>query len=65
MKALASFDAGDYTQSLAQFAKIADSSRILFNVGLIHANMGQHQTAIVYYDQAQRLDQYFALSFFQ
>lgn len=65
VKALEAFDARDHNEALSLFAKIADSSRILFNVGLIHANIGDHASAVAYYQQAQQLDQYFAISFFQ
>jgi len=65
VKALGCFDTQDYLQALTHFADIADSSRILFNVGLIHSTMGDHETAITYYRQAQALDPYFAISFFQ
>jgi hypothetical protein len=30
---------------------IADSSKILFNIGLIHATLGSHETAVDYFHQ--------------
>lgn len=65
VKGLESFDAQDYAQALTHFEAIADSSKILFNMALINATMGNHKIAIAYYDQAHTLDQYLAVSFFQ
>jgi tetratricopeptide (TPR) repeat protein len=44
---------------------IADSSKVLFNLGLIHATLANHRMAVAYYEQAHLLDQYLAVSFFQ
>lgn len=50
---------------ISHFEVIADSSRVLFDMGLIHATLGSHKTAVAYYEQAHLLDQYLAVSFFQ
>jgi hypothetical protein len=31
---------------LNEFEKIADTSKILFNVGVIHATLGEHEKAV-------------------
>ena len=63
--ALEAYDAGDMSLALDNFQIIADSSKVLFNIGLIHATQGQHEAAVAYYAQAHLLDQYMAVSFFQ
>lgn len=65
VKALEAFEKKDYSEAILHFSKIADSSRIMFNVGMVHAAMGDHNAAIAAYRQAQALDPYFAVSFFQ
>lgn len=65
VKALEAFEKKEYREALHQFSKIADSSRIMFNVGVVHATMGDHKAAIAAYRQAQALDPYFAVSYFQ
>lgn len=38
---------------------------MLFNIGLVHATLGNHEVAVDCYKQANLLDQYLAVSFFQ
>lgn len=45
--------------------EISDSSKILFNLGLIHATIGSHATAVEHFEQAVALDQYLAVAYFQ
>ncbi|GJN92270.1 hypothetical protein Rhopal_005300-T1 [Rhodotorula paludigena] len=63
--ALQAFDAQDYGTALARFKDIADTSKILFNVALIHATVGQHDQAVAAFDRAIALDSYFAVAYFQ
>lgn len=65
VKALDAYDAKDLTAALAHFEQIADSSKVLFNIGLIHATLNNHRMAVAFYEQAHLLDQYLAVSFFQ
>lgn len=44
---------------------IADTSKILFNIALIHATVGQHDQAVAAFDRAIALDSYFAVAYFQ
>ncbi|KAJ6264618.1 hypothetical protein Dda_0767 [Drechslerella dactyloides] len=55
----------DYATALAHFEAIGDNSKVLFNIGLIHATVGDHDKAIEAYHQAIKLDQYFAVAYFQ
>lgn len=48
-----------------RFEEIADTSRVLFNIGLILATVGRHEEAVQHFTRACQLDTYFALSFFQ
>jgi len=64
-EAVISFDEQDYDKALALFETIADSAKIHFNIGMIYATLGEHQTACQSYTQAIQLDQYFSVSYFQ
>ncbi|KAK6349936.1 hypothetical protein TWF696_006194 [Orbilia brochopaga] len=55
----------DYPAALAHFESIGDNSKVLFNIGLIHATVGDHDKAIEAYHRAINLDQYFAVAYFQ
>jgi tetratricopeptide (TPR) repeat protein len=63
--ALAAYDNHEFDNSLKCFETIADTSKILFNCGVIHATLGQHQEAIQNYQRAVQLDQYLAIAYFQ
>ncbi|ORY75060.1 hypothetical protein BCR35DRAFT_343551 [Leucosporidium creatinivorum] len=63
--ALDAFDVQDFNLSVSLFQEISDSSKILFNLGLIHATIGSHAEAVEYFDQAVSLDQYLAVAYFQ
>ncbi|BGO96570.1 hypothetical protein NBRC10513v2_000508 [Rhodotorula toruloides] len=63
--ALKAFDKQDYPGALQQFETIADTSKILFNMGVIHATLGEHDRALARFDQALSLDPFFAVALFQ
>ncbi|KAM7192785.1 putative nadph oxidase [Naviculisporaceae sp. PSN 640] len=63
--ALAQYDNNEFEAALAEFDKIADTSKILFNMGVIHATLGEHEKAVECYQRAVRLDQYLAVAYFQ
>lgn len=46
MTALAYYDNNDFDESLGAFDSIADTSKILFNCGVIHATLGNHAQAV-------------------
>lgn len=64
-KALEAYDAQEFEKALEQFETIADSSKILFNIALIHATLGNHDIAVENYNASNALDQYLAVSYFQ
>jgi len=64
-KSLEAYDAQDFDKALELFETIADSSKILFNIGLIHATLGNHEIAVENYNASNALDQYLAVSYFQ
>ncbi|OCH92030.1 hypothetical protein OBBRIDRAFT_727608 [Obba rivulosa] len=64
-QALSAYDAQDFDRSLSLFSQIADSSKILFNIGIIYATLGEHEAAIDQFDAAVQLDQYLAVAYFQ
>ncbi|GEM06286.1 neutrophil cytosolic factor 2 [Rhodotorula toruloides] len=63
--ALKAFDKQDYPGALQQFEAIADTSKILFNMGVIHATLGEHEGALARFDHALSLDPFFAVALFQ
>lgn len=46
MQALSNYDNNEYEESLRVFDGIADTSKILFNCGVIHATIGEHERAV-------------------
>jgi len=63
--ALKAYDEEDFEKSLETFSLIADSSKILTNMGLIYATLGEHEAAVEQFIAATRLDQYLAVAYFQ
>ncbi|KAF5130457.1 Neutrophil cytosol factor 2 [Metarhizium anisopliae] len=63
--ALARYDNNEFDDALGEFDRIADTSKILFNMGVIHATLGEHEKAVECYQRAIRLDQYLAVAYFQ
>ncbi|KAH9006595.1 hypothetical protein EDB86DRAFT_2875032 [Lactarius hatsudake] len=63
--ALKAYDEEDFEKSLETFSLIADSSKILTNMGLIYATLGEHEAAVEQFVAATRLDNYLAVAYFQ
>ncbi|KAF2473237.1 uncharacterized protein BDR25DRAFT_302199 [Lindgomyces ingoldianus] len=63
--ALAHYDSNEFDEALKSFDGISDTSKILFNCGVIHATLGEHEKAVDCYQRAVRLDQYLAVAYFQ
>lgn len=63
--ALDAYEKEDFERSLELFTTIADSSKILTNIGLIYATLGEHEAAIENFNAATSLDQYLAVAYFQ
>ncbi|KAF8839437.1 hypothetical protein BDN67DRAFT_905562 [Paxillus ammoniavirescens] len=63
--ALKSYDEQDFERALQQFSQIADSSKILTNMGLIYATIGEHEAAVEHFNAATNLDSYLAIAYFQ
>jgi tetratricopeptide (TPR) repeat protein len=63
--ALKAYDDQDFEQALDLFSRIGDSSKILTNMGLIHATLGEHEQAVERFIEATNLDQYLAVAYFQ
>ncbi|KAF2843310.1 hypothetical protein M501DRAFT_985431 [Patellaria atrata CBS 101060] len=63
--ALAHYDNNEFDEALKSFDAISDTSKILFNCGVIHATLGEHEKAVDCYQRAVRLDQFLAVAYFQ
>lgn len=63
--ALKAYDEEDFQTSLELFTLISDSSKILTNMGLIYATIGEHETAVEQFHSATEADQYLAIAYFQ
>ncbi|EIN06661.1 hypothetical protein PUNSTDRAFT_72366 [Punctularia strigosozonata HHB-11173 SS5] len=63
--ALKAYDEEDFEKALDLFSRIADSSKILTNMGLIYATLGEHEAAVEQFQGAVSLDQYLAVAYFQ
>ncbi|KAI0127818.1 tetratricopeptide [Xylariales sp. AK1849] len=63
--ALGRYDNNEFDEALTDFENIADTSKILFNMGVIHATLGEHEKAVECYQRAIKLDQYLAVAYFQ
>lgn len=63
--ALEHYDKQDYETALKSFEDIAETSKILFNCGVIHATLGEHDKAVECYQKAVGLDKYLAVAYFQ
>ena len=61
--ALKAYDEEDFEKALDQFSKIADSSKILTNMGLIYATLGEHEAAVEQFIAATGLDKYLAVAY--
>ncbi|KAJ6108458.1 hypothetical protein N7523_009781 [Penicillium sp. IBT 18751x] len=63
--ALDAYDNQEFEEALRQFDQIADTSKILFNCGVIYATLGEHDKAVECYQRAVGLDRYLAIAYFQ
>jgi hypothetical protein len=52
--ALAQYDNNEYEGALKAFDGISDTSKILFNCGVIHATIGEHDKAVCKRPSLQR-----------
>ncbi|KAL8861502.1 MAG: hypothetical protein Q9178_002026 [Gyalolechia marmorata] len=65
VSALGHYDNNEFEEALKTFDGISDTSKILFNCGVIHATLGEHDKAVECYQRAIRLDNYLAVAYFQ
>lgn len=63
--ALQAYDAQDFDRALTTFDLIADSSKIMFNRGVIQATLGAHEEAVETFRGANEMDPFLAVSYFQ
>lgn len=46
VSALTHYDNNEFDEALKEFDNISDTSKILFNCGVIHATLGEHEKAV-------------------
>ncbi|KAJ6602153.1 hypothetical protein B0H10DRAFT_1823402 [Mycena sp. CBHHK59/15] len=63
--ALKAYDEEDFEKALDLFSRIAESSKILTNMGLIYATLGEHEAAVERFIEATGQDSYLAVAYFQ
>lgn len=63
--ALDAYEAQDFEGCIELFDTIADESKILFNMGLVHATIGSHEQAVEHFGTAVAMDRYLAVAYFQ
>ncbi|KAI8634899.1 tetratricopeptide [Xylariaceae sp. FL1651] len=54
VSALGRYDNNEFEEALGEFENISDTSKILFNMGVIHATLGEHEKAVSKEDQLFR-----------
>ena len=60
--ALQAYDQEDFVKSLELFSQIADSPKILTNISIIYATLGEHEAAVEHFTAATELNQYLAVA---
>lgn len=60
--ALDAYELGECERAIELFGTVRDSSKILTNVGLIYAAMGELDAAVAKFQAATALDQYLAIA---
>ncbi|KAJ3552214.1 hypothetical protein NM688_g4267 [Phlebia brevispora] len=63
--ALKAYDDQEFEKAISLFQEIADSSKILVNIGLIYATLGEHEEAVQQFEGATELDNFLAVGYFQ
>lgn len=62
--AVIAYDEGDVQTSLNIFQRFSTTSRMLYNMGLIHYELGNYKVTLDALKKATALDRYFALGYF-
>ena len=58
MAALEHYDKNEFDAALAKFDNISDTSKILFNCGVIHATLTEHEKAVSFSSEELRVCDY-------
>ncbi|RVD88372.1 uncharacterized protein DFL_002559 [Arthrobotrys flagrans] len=65
VQALERYDQGDFKASIETFAHAGETAKASFNIGIIHATLGEHDEAVFAYKASITQDPYFAIAHFQ
>ena len=63
--ALAAYDDKQLSTALGHFGKIAETSKVQWNMGMILASMGRHDEAIARFGESVLMDQYLVVGWYQ
>lgn len=63
--ALEAYDTRQYSLALDHFGKIAETSKVQWNMGVILASMGRHDEAIARFTESVMMDQYMVVGWYQ
>jgi neutrophil factor 2 len=63
--ALESYNSSQYSAALASFARISETSKVQWNMGVILATMGRHGEAVKRFGESVGMDKYLVVGWFQ
>lgn len=63
--ALEAYDNRQLSLALSHFGKIAETSKVQWNMGVILASMGRHDEAVARFSESVAMDQYLVAGWFQ
>lgn len=63
--ALEAYDSSQFSSALATFAKISETSKVQWNMGIILAEMGRHGEAVKHFGECLGMDKYLVVGWFQ
>lgn len=63
--ALEAYDDKQFSTALTHFQKIAETSKVQWNMGVILASMGRHDEAVARFSESVLMDQYLVVGWYQ
>lgn len=63
--ALRAYESQDLDEAITQFERIADTSKINWNIGIILATLGDHELALARFGEATGMDKFMVIGYYQ